>query len=69
MSIPWGCIGYPTFKRTYARKLRDEENSPTEEFEQTVERVLSACDKQLKVGFTVEEREDARQVLKEIGEE
>ena len=23
MSIPWGCIGYPTFKRTYARKLRD----------------------------------------------
>jgi hypothetical protein len=63
MTIPWGPIGYPTFKRTYARKLKDEDNSPTEEFDQTVERVLSACDKQLKVGFTPEEREDVRQMM------
>jgi hypothetical protein len=63
MTIPWGPIGYPTFKRTYARKLRDEDNSPTEEFDQTVERVLTACDKQLKVGFTPEEREDVRQMM------
>lgn len=63
MSIPWGPIGYPTYKRTYARKLRDEDNSPTEEFEQTVERVLSACDKQLKAGFTSEEREDVKSMM------
>jgi hypothetical protein len=63
MTIPWGPIGYPTFKRTYARKVRDEDNSPTEEFEQTVERVLNACEKQLKVGFTSEEKEDVRQMM------
>lgn len=63
MKIPWGPIGYPTFKRTYARKLKDEETSPTEEFEQTIERVLNACDKQLKVGFTPEEKEDVKQMM------
>lgn len=63
MSIPWGPIGYPTYKRTYARKLRDEDNSPTEEFDQTVERILNACDKQLKVGFTSEEREDVKSMM------
>jgi adenosylcobalamin-dependent ribonucleoside-triphosphate reductase len=63
MTIPWGPIGYPTFKRTYSRKLREEDNSPTEEFEQTVERVLNACDKQLKVGFSSEEKEDVRQMM------
>jgi adenosylcobalamin-dependent ribonucleoside-triphosphate reductase len=63
MSIPWGPIGYPTYKRTYSRKLRDEENSPTEEFEQTIERVLNACDKQLKIGFTTEERDDIKAMM------
>jgi len=30
--IPWGEIGYITFKRTYARKLSENSNK-TEEFE------------------------------------
>ena len=54
---PWGEIGYITFKRTYARRLKeDDPNSKTEEFWQVVERELEASDKQLKVGFTEEEK-------------
>lgn len=53
---PWGEIGYVVFKRTYARRLKeDDPDSPTEEFWQVVKRELEACKKQLKVGFTPEE--------------
>lgn len=53
---PWGEIGYIVFKRTYARRLKeDDPNSETEEFYQVVERELEAARKQLKVGFTPEE--------------
>ncbi len=53
---PWSPLGYITYKRTYARRL-DEENtdSPTEEFADTVQRVITACDKQLNCNFTDEE--------------
>jgi ribonucleoside-triphosphate reductase len=55
--IPWGDIGFITFKRTYARRLKEEDpNSKTEEFWQVVQRELDASDKQLKVGFTEEEK-------------
>lgn len=55
---PWGEIGYITFKRTYARRLKeDDKNSKTEEFWQVVKRELDASDKQLGVGFTDEEKE------------
>lgn len=56
---PWSSVGYLTYKRTYARRL-DETNidSPTEEFPDTVERVIKACDEQLGCGFT--EAEEAR---------
>lgn len=54
---PWGEIGYITFKRTYARRLKeDDPNSKTEEFWQVVGRELEASDKQLKIGFTEEEK-------------
>ncbi|NDC22746.1 MAG: hypothetical protein EBZ49_01265 [Proteobacteria bacterium] len=57
VSIPWGEIGYITFKRTYARRLReDDPNSKTEEFDEVILRELEASDKQLKVGFTEEEK-------------
>lgn len=57
VSTPWGEIGYITFKRTYARKLKeDDQNSKTEEFSEVVLRELEASDKQLKVGFTEEEK-------------
>lgn len=59
VEIPWGPIGFTTYKRTYARRLNENDiNSPTEEFEDTVKRVITACDKQLKVGFTKEEEEE-----------
>jgi ribonucleoside-triphosphate reductase len=54
---PWGEIGYTVFKRTYARRLKeDDPNSNTEEFWQVVKRELDASDSQLKVGFTEEEK-------------
>lgn len=59
VEIPWGPIGYPTYKRTYARRLKESDpNSSTEEFEQSIDRIIVACDKQLKVGFT--KREEKR---------
>jgi hypothetical protein len=38
-------------------------NSPTEEFPDTVERVIKACDKQLDCGFTAEEEQRLRDYL------
>jgi ribonucleoside-triphosphate reductase len=53
---PWSTVGYLTYKRTYARKINEKDpESRTEEFPETVNRVLTACQKQLKVGFTDEE--------------
>lgn len=64
---PWGPLGYITYKRTYARRLNENNaNSDTEEFEQTIERCLNGCDKQLKVGFTSEERQDFKKLLLEL---
>lgn len=59
VKTPWGEIGYVTYKRTYSRKL----NSTTEEFTDTIERVLNACDAQLNVGFSSEERTRARDYM------
>lgn len=56
--VPWGEIGYITFKRTYARRLKeDNPDSPTEELWQVVKREIEASDTQLKVGFTEQEKE------------
>ena len=52
IETPWGPLGYVTYKRTYARRLNENNpNSKTEEFKDTVDRVVNACQKQLKVGF------------------
>lgn len=57
IQVPWGEIGYITFKRTYARRLKEDDlNSKTEEFWQVVQREIEASDKQLRVGFTEEEK-------------
>lgn len=58
---PWGEIGYVTYKRTYSRKI--EGSTQTEEFEDTVERVLTACKEQLGLDFSAEERERAKQYM------
>lgn len=56
INTPWGEIGYIVFKRTYARRLKeDNPDSDTEEFWQVIERELKSCKNQLKVGFTPEE--------------
>jgi adenosylcobalamin-dependent ribonucleoside-triphosphate reductase len=58
IEVPWGEIGYITFKRTYSRRIKeDDPNSKTEEFWQVVQRELDASDKQLGVGFTEEEKQ------------
>lgn len=54
---PWSSVGYITYKRTYSRPLTDNVDGATEEFEDTRARVIDACDTQLKVGFSSEEKE------------
>lgn len=61
METPWGPIGYVTYKRTYARRLKDDLEE-TEEFTNTVDRVVDGCVKQLKIPFT----DDEQKRLKEI---
>jgi ribonucleoside-triphosphate reductase len=58
---PWGPLGYITFKRTYARKLKDSEN--TEEFDQAIDRVIKACRTQLEVGFSEQEEQELYSIL------
>jgi len=64
VGTPWSSVGYLTYKRTYARRLNENDiNSPTEEFPDTVERVIKACDEQLKCGFSKEEEQRLRDYL------
>lgn len=56
---PWSSVGYLTYKRTYARPL--ENTDQTEEFNDTIERVISACRTQLNVGFTQDEEDRLRE--------
>jgi ribonucleoside-triphosphate reductase (thioredoxin) len=63
-TTPWSSVGYLTYKRTYARRLDENNiNSATEEFPDTVERVLKASEDQLHCGFTPEETERLRNYL------
>lgn len=56
VTTPWSSVGYLTAKRTYARRTEDRLDSPTEEWEDIANRVVSAANEQLGVGFTVEEQ-------------
>lgn len=49
IKVPWGPLGYVTYKRTYARYVNDNK---TEEYNESIKRVLTACQTQLNVGFT-----------------
>ncbi len=65
INTPWGMLGYITYKRTYARRLNehDENDETTEEFRDTILRILVGCQKQLKVNFTNNELERAYRYL------
>ena len=66
-NTPWSSVGYLTYKRTYARRLDENDiNSPTEEFPDTVERVIKACDEQLNCGFSYGEEKRLRRYLLEL---
>ena len=56
--IKWpNTLGYVTYKRTYARRLNDDDpNSDTEEFAQTLYRVIRACNEQLNMNLSPEEQ-------------
>lgn len=54
--LPFDTVGLFTFLRTYARRHDDDDpNSTIESWEETLQRVVNACNKQLKVGFTEDE--------------
>jgi len=58
---PWSTIGYLTYKRTYSRRLdEDDKHSPTEEFPESVERVLKASNEQFDCEFDDDELERLR---------
>lgn len=64
METPWSTLGYLVYKRTYSRRVDEADvNSRTEEFNETVERVIKSCNEQLRVGFTPEEEERLRGYL------
>lgn len=64
IQTPWSSVGYLTYKRTYARRLDEQDiNSPTEEFEDTVSRVIKASNQQLGCDFDVNEQERLKKYL------
>lgn len=61
---PWSSLGYITYKRTYARRLNESHtDSETEEWEDTVSRIVTGSNSQLGVGFTDSESERLREHL------
>ena len=55
IDTPWSTLGYITYKRTYARLLNDTD-SRTEEWHDTIQRVVTAANEQLNCGFTLDEQ-------------
>ena len=54
---PWSSVGYLTYKRTYSRRLNEQDiNSDTEEFPDTIKRVVDATETQLNCGFDEDEK-------------
>jgi ribonucleotide reductase alpha subunit len=66
-NTPFSTVGYITYKRTYARRLDEADiTSKTEEFPETVERVIKAANDQLGCVFTEKEQERLRKYLMEL---
>lgn len=61
---PWSSVGYLTYKRTYSRRLNENStDSQTEEFPDTINRVINAVQDQLSCGFTPDEEARLRKYL------
>ena len=66
-NTPFSTVGYITYKRTYARRLNETDPAgPTEEFEDTVNRVVAASNNQLNCGFTEAEQKRLQKYLMEL---
>lgn len=64
---PWSTVGYLTYKRTYSRRLVDDDiNSPTEEWQDTIDRVIRGANEQLGCGFTADEQESLRYYMTKL---
>lgn len=64
---PFSSVGYLTYKRTYSRRLNENEiDSPTEEFEDTINRVVEGARKQLGCGFTLDEEQRLKRYMLEL---
>jgi ribonucleoside-triphosphate reductase len=57
--IPWGEVGYATYKRTYSRPF----GTRSEEWEETVDRVVKACNDQLKCDFQEHEQQEIKEIM------
>jgi hypothetical protein len=57
--IPWGEVGYATYKRTYSRPF----GARSEEWEETVDRVVKACNEQLHCGFKDYEQQEIKDIM------
>lgn len=67
INTPFSSVGFLTFKRTYARRLDENDlDSATEDFLDTVNRVVKATNEQLGVGFTDEEQARLQRYLLEL---
>lgn len=66
-NTPWSSVGFLTYKRTYSRRLdNNDPNSATEEWQDTINRIIQASDTQLKVGFSNDEKERLRHYLTKL---
>lgn len=64
---PFSSVGYLTYKRTYSRRLNENDaDSPTEEFEDTINRVVEGARDQLKCNFTAEEEQRLKRYMLEL---
>lgn len=66
IKTPFGPLGYFVYKRTYARRLYEDPNAPTEEFENTIDRVLKASNSQLGLKMNEMEYDKSKKLLMEL---
>jgi len=59
IETPWGEVGYATYKRTYSRPMEEG----TEEWGDTVDRVVTACNDQLGCNFNEEDQEEVKNMM------